>query len=363
MGGVLYISNIIKMLNWLEDNDKPLIKLIYKKELKKPVEEINYPYLEKIQVSFPNLKKGYISSWINRKNSFIHRFIEGQKIDAVFPLQDYPVSYLKYPGTQLVAWYPDLQHKHYPEFFSKTKLLERDLRLRLLLNNCNHLVLSSKSALRDIQRFYNPKNINLHVYNFTSVIDSFDFSNWDNLRKEKHLPREYFVVSNQFLEHKNHRVVLQALALLQKKGLKPVVAFAGNIIGSLSSKCVSELRLLIEEYKLEKQIVFLEHLSRQEYLTLIRYCKAIIQPSLFEGWSTVIEDAISLQTPVIASNIDVNKEQLGVWAPFFDPKDALSLSKLIEKQPSRSNFDEIIYEPYDQRVKKAAQAFMSVFDN
>jgi hypothetical protein len=30
---------------------------------------------------------------------------------------------------------------------------------------------------------------------------------------------------------------------------------------------------------------------------------AIMQPSLFEGWSTVIEDAKSLQVPVIASDL------------------------------------------------------------
>ena len=59
--------------------------------------------------------------------------------------------------------------------------------------------------------------------------------------------------------------------------------------------------------------------ARAEQLLLMKYAQAVIQPSLFEGWSTVIEDAISLQVPVIASNLPVNIEQLGDRGVYFDP--------------------------------------------
>jgi len=36
-------------------------------------------------------------------------------------------------------------------------------------------------------------------------------------------------------------------------------------------------------------------LPRDTQLSVMRHADAILQPSLFEGWSTVIEDAISLQ--------------------------------------------------------------------
>jgi len=363
LGGVLYISNIIKMLNWLEDKDKPHLKLVYRKDLKEVVDEIRYPYLEKIQVNFPDLTKGYLSSWTEGKNKFIDDFITDSSVDAVYPLQDHPVSYTKYPNIQLVAWYPDLQHMHHPEFFSKRKLLERYFKIKLLLANTNHLVVSSKSVLKDFHKFYNLKNISTYVFNFASVIDNQDFSSWDYLRETKALPREYFMVSNQFLQHKNHKIVLEALIVLKNRGLRPTIAFAGNIIGKLSSKCVKDLRSFINKHDLKDQVIFVNNLSRHEYLTLIKYCKAVIQPSIFEGWSTVIEDAISLQTPVIASDIAVNREQLQEWAPFFDPNDATQLANYIENLPERSNFNEIIYEPYDMRVLKAAKSFISIFNN
>ena len=354
MGGVIYILNTIKILNWLKDEEKPHIRLYYRNELKLFVDEIKYPYLEKIPTEFPRIKKGYFSSWFSMKNKFFHNAIMDGNVDALFPVMDFPISCSRYPNIQLVSWITDLQHKFYPEFISKKKLVERELRIRLILANSKHLVLSSKNVLDDIHEFYDLKDIKTHIYHFASVIDNFNFSGWDRLRTEKGLPEEYFMVCNQFLKHKNHKAVLEALVKLNSKGLKPVVAFTGKIIGNLSSQYIDDLCNIIRKNKLENQIFFLGILSRQEQLTLMRYSKAIIQPSLFEGWSTVIEDAISLQTPVIASNIEVNKEQLGDWAVYFNPINSEELAKLIEKQA-------IIYESYDQRIKKAAQAFISIF--
>jgi glycosyltransferase involved in cell wall biosynthesis len=36
----------------------------------------------------------------------------------------------------------------------------------------------------------------------------------------------------------------------------------------------------------------------------------MFQPSLYEGWSTTIEEAIYLGTPIVASDLQVHKEQL-----------------------------------------------------
>jgi glycosyltransferase involved in cell wall biosynthesis len=361
MGGVIYILNTIKILNWLEEDDKPYIKLFYRSELKRFVDEINYPYLDKIPMEFPEIKKGYLSSWLSGQNKFIQNIISNHKVDAIFPVQDYPVASSKSPNIKLVSWFADLQQKHYPEFFTKRKLIERDLRIRLILSNSNHLVLSSRSVLKDFHKFYNIEKINTYIYHFASVIDSFDFSGWDELRSAKGLPEEYFMVSNQFHKHKNHKIILEALAILKNKGITPVVAFTGKMPDDKNSEYIKKLHDLINKNKLDNQVVFLGVLSRHDQLTLMRYSKAIIQPSLFEGWSTVIEDAISLQTPIIASNIEVNKEQLGDWASFFDPLNPNELSNIVETQPKRTNYDSIIYEPYNLRIKKAANSFISIF--
>ncbi len=360
MGGVIYILNTIKILNWLEDSEKPIVRLFYRKELKRFVSEINYPYLEAVETKYPEIKIGYIGSWLSKRNKFIESIVQNDT-DAVFPLQDYPVSFKKYPGVKLVSWYADLQHKYHPNFFTKRKILEREARIKLMLKNTDHLVLSSNAVRSDFEKFYGLKQIKTHIYHFASVIDSFDFSDWEQVRKEKGLPGEYFMVSNQFHKHKNHKAVLEALSILKAKGVTPVVAFTGRMPNIDQSEYIRNLYFLIEKHKLEKQVVFLGVLSRHEQLTLMRYAKAVIQPSLFEGWSTVIEDAISLQTPVIASNLIVNQEQLGSLAPYFDPNDPEELASLMENQSQRKSNDTVIYEPYDTRIKNTAKSFLSIF--
>ena len=360
MGGVIYILNAIKILNWLEEDRKPQIKLFYRKDLKRFVDEIDYPYLEAIEWEFPEIRKGYMISWLTRKNAFIEKMVKTNHLDAIFPMHDFPISSSRYRSVRQVGWYADLQHKHYPQFFTQRKLWERDLRIRFILKNCRHLVVSSQAVLDDFHRFFKMKDIQTHIFHFASVVDSFDFSGWDALRKEKGLPKEYFMVSNQFHKHKNHQVVLEALGILKERGTRPVVAFTGRMPSIDQSEYIRNLHGLIEKHNLEQQVVFLGVLSRQQQLTLMRYAQAVIQPSLFEGWSTVIEDAISLQTPVIASKLNVNQEQLGGQATFFPKKNASKLAHILSKYPSRKNFNKKIYEDYDDHVKKAAESFLQI---
>ncbi|MEO8352985.1 MAG: glycosyltransferase, partial [Chthoniobacteraceae bacterium] len=56
---------------------------------------------------------------------------------------------------------------------------------------------------------------------------------------------------------------------------------------------------------------------------------AIIQPSLFEGWSTVVEDARALGRPCLLSDLGVHREQNPPGAHFFPPHSAEALADLM----------------------------------
>jgi hypothetical protein len=92
----------------------------------------------------------------------------------------------------------------------------------------------------------------------------------------------------------------------------------------------------------------------------MKYCKAILQPSLFEGWSTVIEDARSLQVPVIAANLNVNMEQLEETGTYFEPHNVRQLVSILETYPNR-DYTKLLYDSYENRMKTAAYELLSVF--
>ena len=50
------------------------------------------------------------------------------------------------------------------------------------------------------------------------------------VRKENGLPERYFMVANQFHPHKNHKVILEALALFKQKGQKCLLHFQAGCL-------------------------------------------------------------------------------------------------------------------------------------
>ncbi len=359
MGGIIYILNLIKTLDFLNDDEKPEIYLFYRPDLKKFADQIKYPYFQSTEWTFPGVYKGYIKSWLSGKNVFVKDIISMYDLDGIYPLHDYPVKIKS--STKLVCWYADLQHKYYPEFFTKRKLLERTLRIKFILRNSDHLVVSSQAVADDFQKFFRlRKQMKMHLFHFVSVIDDFSELDINDLQEKYKLPEKYFMVSNQFHRHKNHRVLLTALARLKKKGSHIHLAMTGRFPDASHSPYMKELHSIINEYHLGSQISLLGIIPRNEQLLLMKHSQAVLQPSLFEGWSTVIEDAISLQVPVIASSLPVNIEQLGPDGNYFEPHDDKKLAEILIKFPAR-NLNDIFYENYNVRVRNAAKVFIDMF--
>jgi glycosyltransferase involved in cell wall biosynthesis len=77
-----------------------------------------------------------------------------------------------------------------------------------------------------------------------------------------------------------------------------------------------------------------------EHVTaLSRDAAALINPSLFEGWSTTVEEAKSLGKRVLLSRIPVHVEQDPPGGEFFDPGDPDELAALMEQAFTREDPD------------------------
>ena len=216
----------------------------------------------------------------------------------------------------------------------------------MALKNTDHLVLSSEDARKDLEQFFKVrKGLHIHIYHFVSIKEDLARTDMDILRKQYGLPDRYYLVSNQFHPHKNHRVLLLALAKLKKMGIPAHVAMTGKFPDADDSPYMAELHGIIQENQLQGQISMLGVISRADQLQLMRHAQAVLQPSLFEGWSTVIEDARSLQVPVVASNLAVNQEQLGETGVYFDPHNSDELAAILKDYPER-NLADRFYAPY-----------------
>jgi glycosyltransferase involved in cell wall biosynthesis len=92
-----------------------------------------------------------------------------------------------------------------------------------------------------------------------------------------------------------------------------------------------ELKVFVKEHGLEEQNSFPWFIDREEQLKLMSEVIAIIQPSLFEGRSTVVEDAKTMGQWIIASDLAVHKEQLNENLSFFKPSDDMGLTIILKQ--------------------------------
>lgn len=259
--------------------------------------------------------------WKLRKKLFgegdprFSEFLRQRSFDFVYPYLSAPKDRAR---CQFASWIPDFQHKHLPEFFSpaevsvRNELFERTARLSSLV------VLSSHSARHDFERFFPFAQHKARVLSFrTPASDQWFHQDPIQVQKEYNLPDKFFLVANQFWKHKNHLLVLQALKLLFARGICPTVVFTGNIHDYRAPEHADRILQSVHRFGIHRQIVLLGIVPRAHYTQLLRRCVAVVQPSLFEGWSTIVEDARAIGKPLLLSDLDVHREQNAPHATFF----------------------------------------------
>ena len=71
-----------------------------------------------------------------------------------------------------IAWIPDFQHLHLPHLFSNKEILDRNARCKKIIQEEHGLILSSRAALIDLEKFCAPMKSKTFVLNFVPNITS-----------------------------------------------------------------------------------------------------------------------------------------------------------------------------------------------
>jgi glycosyltransferase involved in cell wall biosynthesis len=91
----------------------------------------------------------------------------------------------------------------------------------------------------------------------------------------------------------------------------------------------NQLKERIHRLGLEKNIRHLGVLPRDQQIQLLRRACAVVQPSLFEGWSMLVEDCRALGKKIILSDLAVHLEQNYESAQYFTSDNCDSLTKVL----------------------------------
>ena len=250
-------------------------------------------------------------------------------------------SGIEYPGLQNIAWIPDFQHKYLPEFFSGDEIIARDNNFSNIAKTSDVVLLSSHDAEKDFKKFYPEYALKARVLQFVPNINLNVEYDFDKLRKKYNLPKRFFFLPNQYWIHKNHKVVLEALKVLKQQIPDMVVVSTGNTKDYRVTEHYEKLQQYITDNHLTENYRILGLVPYEDVQALGQFCVAYINPSLFEGWSTVVEEAKYRGKRIILSNLPVHQEQAPALGRYFAPHDVNELANLMahvweEKEPERN---------------------------
>lgn len=257
-----------------------------------------------------------------------------------------------------IAWIPDFQHRHLPHLFSSFSRFKRAVGFNVQVWSGRRIMLSSEDARADCERFHPASGGKTSVVSFAVPRETpVDPVAARAVADQYALPEIFFYLPNQFWVHKNHATVIDALAILKARGQSVIVAASGN---PSDPRAPDHFRRLVDRAKaagvgdLFRPIGLIPY---REVPLLMRASAALINPSLFEGWSTTVEEARSTGTPMILSDLRVHREQAGEAAAFFDPGRPESLADAILAFRPRSVIErnDLAQQASEQSLRRSAE--------
>ena len=290
-------------------------------------------------------------------------FLRRHRIACLFAGPDF----LERVPMPLLSWIPDFQHLHLPQMFEPEEIRGRNETFSHLASHATRVILSSQHASRDFQHFAPLATTKARVLPFVSQVPENVYDTdpkW--ICAHYHLPEQFVYLPNQFWRHKNHEVVVEALEIVKTSHPEITVVCTGNTNDYRSPLHFAELLAKLSSLGLRDRMILLGLVPHGHLFQLMRQSLAVLQPSLFEGWSTTVEEAKSIGKQLILSDIAVLREQNPEKATFFGAHDAQQLAGCLvrafeEKKPGPDyEMEERAREQRPRRTREFGTAFLNI---
>lgn len=254
--------------------------------------------------------------------------IQNIKPDILFC--PFTAPFFFHPSVPTVSVIYDILFHHYPQFFSQESLEMRDQNFRDTCRLADILICGSENVRQDILKHAGlapsrvvtvPIRLSRRLGDPGSVDGAALLEKW-GLEKDS-----YYLYPANFWPHKNHKMLLTAWGMFLKRhpDSRLKLACPGDPDTGLAGIANAAKRM-----GLEKRVVFPGYVSDSAIATLYKHCRALIYPSLYEGFGMPILEAQVFGKPVLASWVASIPEIAGPSTMLFDPQNPHEIVKFIE---------------------------------
>ncbi len=272
----------------------------------------------------PPLRRDDVRAWLQRLG-----------IDLVVYPSVSPLAFEA--GLPYVLAVHDLQHRLHPELpeFAGAELAEREYLFRHGIAGAAVVLVDSEVGKEDVLEFYGdaiePERVAILPF-LPAVPAAVTPADRERVRRVHRLPERYLFYPAQFWPHKNHRLIVEALAELERAhGVEAAVVFVGSKLGGLRERTHVELQARARELGLEQRIQYHGYVPAEDLPALYAEAVALVMPTLFGPTNIPVLEAWALDCPVITSDIRGVREQAGDAALLVDPASVEDLAEAIRR--------------------------------
>ena len=216
----------------------------------------------------------------------------------------------------------DLQHKHFPKFFTRENLAIRDIAFAKMLTQASRIVVGNEWTKGDFIQHYphlTHKIDNVPV--FPQIFPA--IANRDSLPIELNA-RNYILYPAAGWAHKNHLRLLEAFAQVLSNGLNLDLVLTGALIEDNPL-----IQKKIEELGLRPYVHIQGFVSPDLLASIYQGASMVVVPTLFESASFPIWEAFNLGIPVVAARTTAIPAQVDDAAILFDPSSVSEMAAAI----------------------------------
>ncbi len=216
----------------------------------------------------------------------------------------------------------DLQHRlqpWFPEVSSGGRWLYREAMYSQAAQRAMRVIVANKRAQSELQSFYGvpPENILCLPHPTPTFALRFENAASPSTAIAPFMNVPFVFYPAQFWPHKNHVMLLKALARIRERGAGTVHAvMCGSDVGNQGFVRDRAVALGVDDI-----VHFPGFVSRDDLVNLYRHAVALAFPSMFWPENLPPLEAMALGCPVIAAHVAGAEEQLGDAARLVDPLD------------------------------------------
>jgi glycosyltransferase involved in cell wall biosynthesis len=233
------------------------------------------------------------------------------------------------PAVPNVHWIPDFQERHLPDLFTAADQRTRAREHQRFLQRSALTIVQTEAAAVELAGWFPMEADRTRVLPFAVTIPPCVLCADPATVLERHgLPERFVYFPAQLWRHKNHALVVEALA--QVPGL--TVVSTGHLADYRAPRHVGTLKSRIHALNLTDRFRLLGPVPLEEVFALHRRAMALLNPSRFEGWSTTVEEAKALGRPLLLSDIRTHRAQAQCApAAWFGVDDVAGLAKILQE--------------------------------